>query len=123
MHPDVFSGKRESDINLNELPKEIKILQDNINPIELLQYFEKVYTKTSGMGMEALLLDKEVHCYGMPFYAGWGVTKDKQVCNRRNRKCSIDEIFAATYIIYTAYYNPYINKESDIIDIINFIKG
>jgi capsular polysaccharide export protein len=121
IHPDVLSGKKESDINADEIPPQIEILKDNANPIELLKYFNKVYTKTSGMGMEALLLDREVHCYGMPFYAGWGVTKDKQKIDRRKRKLSIDELFAGAYILYTDYYNPYSDKESHILDIIEYI--
>ena len=121
IHPDVLIGKKRSDIKLNDIPKTCHILQDNINPIELLKYFDKVYTKTSGMGMEALLLDKEVYCFGMPFYAGWGVTKDKLVSQRRNRKLTVDEIFAGAYILYSNYYNPYLNKEADIIDIIEYI--
>ncbi len=119
IHPDVLVGKKESDINPKDIPLKCQILQDNANPIELLKYFDKVYTKTSGMGMEALLLDKEVYCFGMPFYAGWGVTKDRLVSKRRNRKVTVDEIFAGAYILYSNYYNPYLNQKSDIIDSIN----
>jgi capsular polysaccharide export protein len=119
IHPDVLVGKKESDINPKDIPLKCQILQDNANPIELLKYFDKVYTKTSGMGMEALLLDKEVYCFGMPFYAGWGVTKDRLVSKRRNRKLTVDEIFAGAYILYSNYYNPYLNQKSDIIDSIN----
>jgi capsular polysaccharide export protein len=35
------------------------------------------------MGFEALLLGKAVHCFGMPFYAGWGLTHDSKTCPRR----------------------------------------
>ena len=122
IHPDVLCGKKSSDINPQDIPKKCFILKDNANPIDLLKYFNKIYTKTSGMGMEALLLGKEVHCYGMPFYAGWGLTRDKQRCSRRDRICSINELFAGSYILYTTYFNPYTEKKSDIIDIIRYIK-
>ncbi len=122
IHPDVLCGKKSSDINPKDIPKECFILKDNANPLELLKYFDKIYTKTSGMGMEALLLNKEVHCYGMPFYAGWGVTKDRLKCKRRERICTVDEIFAGSYILYTEYFNPFTKKKSDIIDIIRYIK-
>lgn len=121
IHPDVLSGKKTSDINKNDIPSICKILTDNANPIELMTYFDKIYTKTSGMGFEALLLDKEVYCYGMPFYAGWSLTNDKLECNRRNRKLTVDEIFAGAYILYSSYYNPYLNKESDILEVIEYI--
>jgi capsular polysaccharide export protein len=73
------------------------------------------------MGFEALLLDKEVHCYGLPFYAGWGVTHDKLECHRREKKLTVDEIFAGAYILYTSYYNPYLNEESNILEVIDYI--
>jgi len=123
IHPDVLAGKKSSDINPKDIPQTVKILEDNANPIELLQYFDKVYTKTSGMGMEALLLDKQVYCYGLPFYAGWGLTIDRLMCDRRVRKLTIDELFAGAYILYSRYYNPYLNKESDIISTIEYIKS
>jgi len=121
IHPDVLSGKKHSDIKPQEIPKACQILEGNANPIELMAYFDKVYTKTSGMGFEALLLNKEVHCYGMPFYAGWGITTDKQRIDRRTRTLNIDEIFAGTYILYTEYYNPYLKKKTDILETIEYI--
>lgn len=121
IHPDVLSGKKESDINVKDIPFSCSVLTDNANPIELISYFDKVYTKTSGMGFEALLLNKKVYCYGMPFYAGWGLTYDKLECHRRKKKLTVNEIFAGAYILYTSYYNPYLNKKSDILEIIDYI--
>jgi len=62
------------------------IIEENVNPISLLKHFTKVYTKTSGMGFEALLCGCECVCFGMPFYAGWGVTTDKSECKRGKAK-------------------------------------
>ena len=121
IHPDVLLGKKDSDIEIETLPISCQVLTDNANPIELMAYFDKIYTKTSGMGFEALLLDKEVYCYGIPFYAGWGITHDKLECNRRSKKLTIDEVFAGSYILYTSYYNPYLDKKSDILEVIKFI--
>ncbi len=121
MHPDVLSGKKASDLNVDEIPDECTIIDEDINPISLLKYFDKVYTKTSGMGMEALVLGLEVVCYGMPYYAGWGLTIDRQSCERRTRKLTVEELFAGAYILYTRYYNPYRNCSSNIIDTIEEI--
>ena len=118
IHPDVLSGKKKSDFNPEDLPKELIILSENYNPIELLAHFDKVYTKTSTMGFEALLMGCECVCYGMPFYAGWQLTKDKISCERRRKKRTVEEIFAAFYLLYTTYFNPYKNKTSDIFDTI-----
>ena len=121
IHPDVLSGKKASDIATEDIPNACHVLTDNANPITLMQHFSQIYTKTSGMGFEALLLDKEVHCYGMPFYAGWGVTHDRLKCDRRAKKLSIDEIFTGTYMLYSHYYNPYLNRASDILEVIEYI--
>lgn len=118
IHPDVLSGKKQSDLDINSLPKECILITENFNPIALLEFFDKVYTKTSGMGFEALMQGCECVCYGMPFYAGWGLTKDKLECKRRMQKRSLEEVFYAAYILYAEYFNPYLNQESNIFDTI-----
>ncbi|MFG5126536.1 capsular polysaccharide biosynthesis protein [Campylobacter lari] len=119
IHPDVLSGKKLSDFNAQDLPNKCVVIKENYNPIELLSHFKKVYTKTSGMGFEALMLERECVCYGMPFYAGWGLTQDKQACKRRLKKRTLKEVFCATYILYSEYFNPYLNQKSDIFDTIH----
>ncbi|EAH5013173.1 capsular polysaccharide biosynthesis protein [Campylobacter jejuni] len=118
IHPDVLSGKKQSDLDINSLPKECILITENFNPIALLEFFDKVYTKTSGMGFEALMQECECICYGMPFYAGWGLTKDKLECKRRIRKRNLEEFFYAAYILYSEYFNPYLNQKSNIFDTI-----
>lgn len=118
IHPDVLSGKKQSDLDIKSLPKECILITENFNPIALLEFFDKVYTKTSGMGFEALMQGCECVCYGMPFYAGWGLTKDKLECKRRMQKRSLEEVFYAAYILYSEYFNPYLNQKSNIFDTI-----
>ncbi|MEN3853993.1 capsular polysaccharide biosynthesis protein [Campylobacter jejuni] len=122
IHPDVLSGKKQSDLDINSLPKECILITENFNPIALLEFFDKVYTKTSGMGFEALMQGCECVCYGMPFYAGWGLTKDKLECKRRMQKRSLEEVFYAAYILYSEYFNPYLNQKSNIFDTIQTLE-
>ncbi|EGO4877225.1 capsular polysaccharide biosynthesis protein [Campylobacter lari] len=119
IHPDVLSGKKQSDFNAQDLPSKCVVIKENYNPIELLSHFKKVYTKTSGMGFEALMLERECVCYGVPFYAGWSLTQDKQACKRRLKKRTLEEVFYAAYILYSEYFNPYLNQKSDIFDTIH----
>ncbi len=121
IHPDVLSGKRQSDIETHKIPPFCEVITEDFNPLSLLKYFSKVYTKTSQMGFEALFVGCECVCYGMPFYAGWGLTIDKQTSPRRNRKLSLEEVFAASYILYTQYYNPIYQHKSDILDTIHTV--
>jgi capsular polysaccharide export protein len=121
VHPDVLSGKKRSDIDVGAAREKCTVIEEDVNPVSLLEHFDKVYTKTSQMGFEALLLGKACVCFGMPFYAGWGVTDDRVGCERRKRRLGVEEIFAAAYILYARYYNPYTKQESDIIDTIGEI--
>jgi capsule polysaccharide export protein KpsC/LpsZ len=121
IHPDVLSGKKRSDIDIELARQKCKIIEENFNPISFMEHVDIVYTKTSQMGFEALIMGKQCVCFGMPFYAGWGITDDRVACERRKRKLSVEEVFAAAYILYTRYYNPYQKKPSDIIDTIDEI--
>ncbi len=123
IHPDVLVGKKQSDFKIENLPRNCEIIDKNYNPIALLKKFHKVYTKTSGMGFEALILGCECVCYGMPFYAGWGITKDKIKCERRTATRSLEEIFAASFLLYSQYFNPYTKHKSDIFDTILALKN
>jgi capsular polysaccharide export protein len=45
--------------------------------------------------------------YGVPFYAGWGLTVDHgPVPSRRTTPRSLDELVAATLLIYPRYLDP-----------------
>ena len=115
IHPDVLSGKKKSDINISNLDSKIKIITEDINPISLLKYINKVYTKTSGMGFEALMCGCECVCFGVPFYAGWGLSDDRvQVPLRRNRTLSIEELFAGAYILYAKYIDAYTGQNTTL---------
>lgn len=108
IHPDVLSGKKKSDIDIANLPSQIKIISENINPISLLKHITKVYTKTSAMGFEALMCGCECVCFGVPFYAGWGLSDDRaQIPSRRNKKLNLEQLFAGAYILYAKYIDPY----------------
>lgn len=108
IHPDVLSGKKKSDIDITNLPSQIKIISENINPISLLKHITKVYTKTSAMGFEALMCGCECVCFGVPFYAGWGLSDDRaQIPSRRNKTLSLEQLFAGAYLLYAKYIDPY----------------
>lgn len=123
VHPDVLVGKRKSSIDLHKYASHCTIISENINPVSLLKKMDVVCTKTSQMGFEALLLGKEVHCFGRPFYAGWGLTQDRLACPRRGRRLTIEALFAGAAILYTCYYNPCTGRKSDILDTLATIRS
>lgn len=66
-----------------------------------------VHVMTSLAGFEALLRGKDVTTHGVPFYAGWGLTRDLgDVPARRGVKRSLDELVAATLLLYPRYLDP-----------------
>jgi capsular polysaccharide export protein len=68
---------------------------------------DEVHVNTSLAGFEALLRGKGVTTYGVPFYAGWGLTHDLgPVPGRRTARRSLDELVAATLLLYPRYLDP-----------------
>lgn len=121
LHPDVLSGKKQSDIDIHHLPSQCRLVSENYNPLSILKQVDKVYTKTSQMGFEALMLKKPVVCFGMPFYAGWGLTDDRVNIQRRGVKRSLTEVFAAAYLRYSEYFNPLRGMPCDIFEVLHTI--
>lgn len=105
-HPDVVSGNRVGQI----APKDLIQLADQVETesdiLNCLNIADQVHTMTSLTGFEALLRGKSVHCYGLPFYAGWGLTHDTLPISRRTRKLSLPELICGTLIYYPAYIHP-----------------
>ena len=125
-HPEVSNGRKRGCLGHvlpMKLPQggQLLPLREPANPIGLLQQVDKVYVATSGMGFEALLCGKPVRCFGLPWYAGWGVTYDQQRCHRRTRQRSVRELFAAAYIHYTRYLDPTTYQQGSIFDVMNWL--
>ena len=120
-HPDVIAGKKRGYLAEHAAGRGVRVIVEDYAPLSLLAGANAVYTVTSQMGFEALMLGKEVHCFGMPFYAGWGLTRDRQTCPRRQRKRSLEEIFAAAYLLYARYVNPIRGERCDIHDVIGLL--
>ncbi|WP_037401938.1 capsular biosynthesis protein [Sinorhizobium fredii] len=105
-HPEVLKGTAEAKSN-PELVRDIAmILEQDISLADALETVDHVYTITSLSGFEALLRGIKVTTVGCPFYSGWGLTDDRQPNPRRGRNLSIDEVFAAAYILYAKYLDP-----------------
>lgn len=105
-HPEVLHGTRAGVSDPAEVADICTILREDIAPADAFETIDHVYTITSLMGFEALLRGKKVTCFGLPFYAGWGLTDDRQKNQRRKRNLSIGEIFAASYLLYPRYFDP-----------------
>ncbi len=125
-HPDVVAqlrrkGAKEADAHF--FCDEIVIHQ----PMhQLLKAVDEVHLMTSLTGFEALMRGIKVTCYGHPFYAGWGLTQDVLPIERRQRKLSLDELVAASLILYPSYIShkngQYITPETCLEELITWSK-
>ncbi|MDR1146658.1 MAG: hypothetical protein LBK71_11060, partial [Verrucomicrobiales bacterium] len=92
-----------------------------INPFSLLEIVDKVYVCSSQLGVEALMAGKEVHVYGLPFYAGWGLTRDQIKCPRRTRTRTLEELVYIAYILYSHYVIPGRDTSCEIEDAVDYL--
>ncbi len=122
VHPDVVLGTKKGYLgnNLPEHPR-LHVLSEKVNAQSLFPYFEKVYVVTSQLGFEALWHKKEVVCFGVPFYSGWGLTDDRIPCPRRTQKHTIESLFAAACLKYTRYINPETHERCELEDVLDLI--
>lgn len=121
-HPDVVAGKRKGYLNFTENTDDnVTILSENINPYILFKNVSKVYTVTSLLGFEALLAGVALRCFGMPFYAGWGLSNDEQECARRGKNAKLEDLVAAVYFYYARYVNPYSAQKCEVEEIVEII--
>jgi capsular polysaccharide export protein len=113
-HPDVLSGRRRGHFDLDQADSRIRLLTEHCNPIGLLEQVDRVYVVSSQLGFEALLVGRPVTCFGVPFYAGWGLTDDRQTVPRRGRQRTLEQVFAASYLLYTRYLDPDLGEPCEI---------
>ncbi|NBA25887.1 capsular polysaccharide biosynthesis protein [Aeromonas caviae] len=119
-HPDTRFGKK-SGVLARLRPSDVEIVADHCHPHALLNLVDAVYTVSSQLGFEALLLGKPVYCFGMPFYAGWGLTQDSKQCERRTVQVSLAQLVAAALICYPRYLDPVIGQRCEVEEVIAII--
>ncbi|TKT46251.1 capsular polysaccharide biosynthesis protein [Rhizobiaceae bacterium LC148] len=103
-HPDVLNRMRRQVSDPAEVSHLCTVLTRQVSLPDALDNADHVYTITSLAGFEALMRGKTVTVLGGPFYAGWGLTDDRQPLPRRGRALRLEEVFAAAYILYPSYF-------------------
>ncbi|WP_371315764.1 capsular polysaccharide biosynthesis protein [Aeromonas sp. sif2433] len=119
-HPDTRFGKKSGVLARLQLD-DVEVVADHCHPHALLKMVEAVYTVSSQLGFEALLLGKPVYCFGMPFYAGWGLTHDSKQCERRGIHISLAQLVAAALIRYPRYLDPVLGQRCEVEEVLAII--
>jgi len=102
-HPDVLSGNRDGGTGMSEARNLCDHIEERASLAQCLAVADEVHTLTSLVGFESLLRGLEVVVYGQPFYAGWGLTRDRHPVARRTRRLTLDELVLGVLIRYPRY--------------------
>jgi capsular polysaccharide export protein len=106
-HPDVDAGHRKGRIaDVEALRFADRVLRGG-SMARLLDLVDGLHVLSSLAGFEGLIRGREVTVHGVPFYAGWGLTRDLAPAPaRRTRRLQLPELIAATLILYPRYLDP-----------------
>lgn len=118
-HPDTVAGHRDGHFDASHLGPNMVLCDTPLSPYTLLDGAIAVYTVSSGMGFEAIMAGHKPIVFGQPFYAGWGLTDDRQPIDRRQRILTRAQLFQGAMIDYPKWYSPYHDRLCEIEDVIN----
>lgn len=105
-HPDVHAGLRVGKIDQELIDQYANQVELTASILECLEISDELHTISSLSGFEALLRGVKVVCYGLPFYAGWGLTTDTKRCPRRTKNLNIEELIYGVLVKYALYNLP-----------------
>lgn len=117
-HPETNAGHRTGYFTQDDCSDRISLTDAPHSSYALFEGAIAVYTVSSQMGFEAILTGHKPVVFGQPFYAGWGLSDDRNPVQRRQRKLTRAQLFAAAMILYPKWYDPYRDKLCQIEDVI-----
>ncbi|OED44257.1 hypothetical protein ACH42_08085 [Endozoicomonas sp. (ex Bugula neritina AB1)] len=104
-HPDVLMAGRAGYVPDSEALQWVNRIVTDGDIYDCIDQCDELHVMTSLAGFEALVWGKVVHCWGMPFYAGWQLTGDHMSCERRKAVRSIEELIFFAHHYYPRYIN------------------
>jgi capsular polysaccharide export protein len=105
-HPEIEAGNRRGAVPERDARRYADRILTGWNAASALALVDEVHTMTSLMGFEALLRGIPVTTYGLPFYAGLGLTTDQLAWPRPRRRVDLDTLVAASLLAYPRYHDP-----------------
>jgi capsular polysaccharide export protein len=122
-HTETILGHRRGYFSAADATDTIRLLATPISPWQLVDGAIAVYTISSQMGFEAILAGHTPHVFGQPFYAGWGLSKDRKPTTGRTRILSRAQLFAAAMILYPIWYDPYRDRLCALEDVLDILEA
>ena len=106
-HPDVESGYRKGAVSPHAVAVNADLTLSGVSASDAIEAVDEVWTMTSLIGFEALLRGRAVTVAGLPFYAGWGLTRDlTEAPDRRTARPNLAALAHAALIDYPRYWHP-----------------
>lgn len=123
VHPDVFDGRKRGHFErlTPGQAARVQVLGKDVHPAGLLERAAAVYAVTSQMGFEGLLWGKPVHSFGMPFYAGWGLTCDALPPPERRQPVALENLIHAALIAYPRYVDAETGKRCNAEQVLHYL--
>lgn len=122
-HPDLVASARHGKILSEGTERLADLVVTDGNVLDWLDQCDEVHTMTSTVGFEALIRKFPVVTYGLPFYAGWGLTKDHLTCDRRKRKLKLEELVCGALMKYPRYLNPRTGEFTTALKVIKLLSS
>ncbi|RKS28728.1 capsular polysaccharide biosynthesis protein [Pseudomonas sp. WPR_5_2] len=117
IHPDCLNGHKKSCLLDAALARGVALENRHVSWASLACRAQRVYVGTSQAGLEALIQGVSVTCFGLPFYAGWGLTDDRLPIPRRQARPTLEQLVAAAYIRYCRYVDPLTDQRCDVMTV------
>jgi capsular polysaccharide export protein len=117
IHPDCVNGHKKSCLLDAARERGLVLESRHVSWASLARRAQRVYVGTSQAGLEALIQGIPVTCFGLPFYAGWGLTDDRLAIPRRQARPTLEQLVAAAYIRYCRYVDPLTDQRCDVMTV------
>ncbi|WP_176056996.1 capsular biosynthesis protein [Paraburkholderia sp. BCC1876] len=104
------------------LPPGIQRVAEHESLCASLAHVDHVYTLGASEGMQALLAGVQVHTFGTPYYAGWGLTHDDLLFPQRTARPTLAALFDVVFLRFTRYLNPATHTPGTLDDLLDSIE-
>jgi len=122
-HPETQGGHRSGHYSDADCDATITLCTDPISPWRLMEGAVAVYTVSSQLGFEAIFAGHKPQVFGQPFYAGWGLSDDRNPVARRTRTLTRAQLFAAAMLEYPIWYDPYRDRLGRFEDVLGALEA
>ncbi|MGR3361790.1 MAG: capsular polysaccharide biosynthesis protein [Paracoccus sp. (in: a-proteobacteria)] len=123
-HPETAAGLRPGHLTGADLRPGDLLCDAPISPWRLVENAHSVYAISSQLGYEALLAGHRPRLFGLPFYAGWGLSDDETMLPADRRGAAAPEdLFAASHLLAPCWYDPCRDALTDFDGAVNQIEA